>query len=82
MQAGPQILKKAAAKPLFFMKKYSIIISVYNEINTLHRLLTNLKPYFEDGHELLIIDDGSNDGSKVIIKNKHDEIKLHFKKQC
>lgn len=51
------------------MKKYSIIISVYNEINTLHRLLTNLKPYFEDGHELLIIDDGSNDGSKVIIQN-------------
>ena len=48
---------------------YSIIIPVYNELPTLKRLLKGLEQYYNDKHEILIIDDGSNDGSTKILEN-------------
>ena len=47
---------------------YSIIIPVYNEYNTLKTLLKNLKRYYKLGHEIIIIDDGSTDQSKLVLK--------------
>jgi glycosyltransferase involved in cell wall biosynthesis len=47
---------------------YSIIIPIYNEVKTLDRLLLNLKCYYLKGHEILLIDDGSNDGSTKVAK--------------
>ena len=43
--------------------KYSIIIPVYNEVNFLTDLLDGLYNYFEGDNEIIIIDDGSDDGS-------------------
>ena len=42
---------------------YSIIIPVYNELEKLDFLVKGLKIYSDQGHEILIINDGSNDGS-------------------
>ena len=47
---------------------YSLIIPVYNEIKTLPVLLDQLKN-LNSLIEIIIIDDGSNDGSQKILKN-------------
>ena len=55
--------------------KYSIIIPIYNEINFLPDLLDGLFNYFKSNNEIIIIDDGSNDGS-IAILNECNFIKL------
>ena len=51
------------------MKQYSIIIPIHNEVNHIPLLLDDLKVFNRKGHEIIIIDDGSNDGSTDILKN-------------
>ena len=54
------------------MTKYSILIPVHNELRNIPALLETLKFYSIEGHEILIIDDGSEDGSTDILKSsKH-----------
>lgn len=65
--------------------KLSIIIPVYNEKHTIEKIIkrvqkTNL------GHikkEIIIIDDGSSDGTKEILKklNKKNRFKIYFQKR-
>ena len=55
--------------------KYSIIIPVYNEISFLPDLLDGLYSYSKSNNEIIIIDDGSNDGS-IAILNECNFIKL------
>ena len=53
------------------MNKYSIIIPIHNEIFYIQILLDSLESYIQNGHEVIIIDDGSTDGStQVLKKNK------------
>ena len=47
---------------------YSIIIPIYNEEKTLDKLLLSLKKYSFSKNEILIINDGSVDGTKKILK--------------
>ena len=47
---------------------YSIIIPIYNEERTLDKLLLSLKKYSFSKNEILIINDGSIDGTKKILK--------------
>ena len=55
---------------------YSIIIPIFNELAHLQKLINELKPYYKKGHEIIIIDDGSNDGSyEFLLQNK--TIKLY-----
>ena len=51
------------------MSKYSILIPVHNEVNHIPLLLNSLKYYSNEGHEVIIIDDGSDDGGTKILKN-------------
>ena len=46
---------------------YTIIIPIHNEDANIPDLLEGLKPYTIN-HEILIIDDGSNDGSYTLLK--------------
>ena len=68
------------------MKKLSIIVPVYNEINTLEviiKKLIDLKLYQDVNKEVIIIDDFSTDGSSDIIKKydtNYEFIKALFKK--
>ena len=57
------------------MNKYSIIIPLHNEINHVPFLLEYLKTYKSIGHEVIIIDDGSTDGTLNILESCQD-IKL------
>ena len=56
------------------MKKLSIIVPVYNEVNTLEiiiKKLVNLNLYNNIKKEIIIIDDFSTDGSvEIFIKRK------------
>ena len=55
--------------------KYSVIIPVYNEISFLPDLLDGLYNYSKSNNEIIIIDDGSDDGS-IAILNECNFIKL------
>ena len=64
-----------------FMIKYSIIIPVYNSEKTILRALNSLvykESYF---YEIIIVNDGSFDNSKMIIENfinTHSELNVHL----
>ncbi len=52
-------------------KSYSIIIPIYNEIESISPLLDKLKYFNELGHEIVIVDDGSVDGSTFILEKNN-----------
>jgi len=50
------------------MDNYSILIPVHNEKEAIPKLLGTLKQYARNNHEILIIDDGSQDGTTELLK--------------
>ena len=48
---------------------YTVIIPIYNEINTLNQLLKKLN-YFPNNLEVIIVNDGSHDGTDKLLKNQ------------
>jgi len=54
--------------------KITIIIPVLNDVDALKILLPQLQPCREQGHELLVIDAGSSDGSIPFSRNLVDRI--------
>ena len=50
------------------MNRYSIIIPIHNEVNSIPYLLNTLTDYNKKGHEIIIIDDGSTDGSTALLQ--------------
>jgi glycosyltransferase involved in cell wall biosynthesis len=66
------------------MQLYSIIIPIYNESRTLETLLNGLLEYSTLGHEVIIVNDGSTDNSKEVLKRysfiKHVELKSNYGK--
>ena len=70
------------------MKKLSIIVPVYNEVNTLEiiiKKLVGLNLYKNIKKEIILIDDHSTDGSTEIIRkyesNNNELIKTYYKKE-
>jgi glycosyltransferase involved in cell wall biosynthesis len=65
-----------------FKKKLSIIIPVYNEKNTIEKLLNKIHKLSHIKKEIVVVDDASSDGSTNILKkNKNKFTKLiHHKK--
>ena len=59
------------------MEKYSILIPIHNEVNHVPKLLKTISNYIIDGHQIIIIDDGSDDGSTNILNN-FEKIDLVF----
>ncbi len=51
------------------MERYSILIPIHNEVNHIPPLLDTLSEYITDGHQIIIVDDGSNDGGTTILNN-------------
>ena len=50
------------------MSNYSILIPIHNEARSIPELLFSLADYFNEGHQIIIIDDGSNDGSTELLQ--------------
>lgn len=58
--------------------KISVIIPVYNEINTIQKILDKVKAIKLD-KEIIIVDDYSQDGTRELLKNlKDDSIEILF----
>lgn len=62
------------------MKKVSILIPVYNEINSLEPLLQKVEeaPFAGLKKEIILIDDCSTDGTKDILKNLESKYKVLY----
>jgi len=65
------------------MQKLSIIIPIYNEANTVEELVRRVEAVSLDNieKELVLIDDGSTDGSVEILKKYQDRHKVIFKEK-
>ena len=65
------------------MQKLSIIIPIYNEANTVEELIKRVEAVNLDNiaKELVLIDDGSIDGSREILKKYQDRYKVIFKEK-
>lgn len=65
--------------------KLSVIIPVYNEKNTVHKIIRQvLDVELEMEKEIILIDDGSTDGTRDILENleyPNVKVKLHEKNQ-
>ena len=48
---------------------YCIIIPVYNEIDTVLPLLEELEHYAKQDNEIVLVDDGSDDGTEKVLEN-------------
>lgn len=62
------------------MKKISILIPVYNEINTLNQILEKVEQTSFCGleKEIILIDDFSTDGSREILKSLEEKYKVFY----
>ena len=60
--------------------RYTILIPVNNEKNSIPLLLSSLKNYATNNHEILIIDDGSNDGTTELLQKCNFINLICFKK--
>ena len=59
----------------------SIIIPCFNEINTISQVIKAVKGSSIKSKEIIIIDDGSTDGSREYLQNKNDkDLKIIFHK--
>jgi glycosyltransferase involved in cell wall biosynthesis len=50
--------------------KVSIIIPCFNELNTIEEIVLRILKYVKYDKEIIIVDDGSSDGTEDIIQNK------------
>lgn len=57
--------------------KISIIIPVYNECNTIEEVLTKVLAV-ECEKEIIVIDDGSNDGTKEVLNKFSNEAQIYY----
>ena len=48
---------------------YTILIPVHNEASCIPKLLSELEVYYKEGHQILIVDDGSTDESQTLLKD-------------
>jgi glycosyltransferase involved in cell wall biosynthesis len=65
-----------------FNNKLSIIIPVYNEKNTIEKLLIKIHKLRNIKKEIIVVDDASNDGSvNILKKNKNKINKLIYHKK-
>jgi glycosyltransferase involved in cell wall biosynthesis len=63
------------------MKK-SIIIPCYNEINNIAKVIDKVLSKIEEGDNIIIVDDGSSDGTAQYLANlKNEKIKIILNSQ-
>lgn len=63
--------------------KLSVVVPVYNEIDTVERIIEEIKNAEPDlKKEIIVVDDGSTDGTREFLKNINDpQVKTFFHKK-
>ena len=63
--------------------KLSIVIPCFNEVKTIEKILSNIKKFYTNEKEIIIVDDCSTDGTKEVLQNLKEtsEIKFIFLKK-
>jgi GT2 family glycosyltransferase len=54
----------------------SIVIPTYNGLNHLERCLTSVQQYAPPGTQVIVVDDGSTDGTCFWLRKKHPEVEV------
>jgi len=63
------------------MSKVSIIIPAYNEEKRIVSTLEKISEFFKDDlHEIIVVDDGSSDGTRSVVE-RFNSIKLNKKEK-
>ena len=62
------------------MKK-SIIIPCYNEINNIAKVIDKVLSKIEEGDNIIIVDDGSSDGTAQYLANLKNENGAHLEER-
>jgi len=61
------------------INKVSIVVPCFNEISTIEKLLKEIQKVRNLNFEIVVVDDGSTDGTKEFLMNIKDEnIKTYF----
>jgi glycosyltransferase involved in cell wall biosynthesis len=64
------------------MYKISIIIPCFNEFKTIIKIIDKVKKFTKYEKEIIVVDDGSNDGTQDLLKNlNNNDIKFFFHKK-
>ena len=64
------------------MYKISIIIPCFNESKTIIKIIDKVKKFTKYEKEIIVVDDGSNDGTQDLLKNLNNgDIKFFFHKK-
>jgi glycosyltransferase involved in cell wall biosynthesis len=65
------------------MKKLSVVIPVYNEERTIGEILKCVYDIPLDGweKEILVVDDGSTDKTRFVLKAWEKRVHVHYKKK-
>ena len=56
------------------MKTKTIIIPCFNEIGTIKIILERVQKHINNNDNIIIVDDGSNDGTKDFLKSINEKI--------
>ena len=60
--------------------KLSIVIPCFNEVDSIEMVLSNINKYYNEEKEIIIVDDGSTDGTRKILNNfkQTENLKIIF----
>ena len=58
--------------------KISVIIPTYNRFNSIGRALDSILGQTYKPHEIIIVDDGSTDGTRELIRDQYPTIKYFY----
>ena len=56
--------------------KISVIIPTYNRINLIENAINSVLKQSKKPHDIIVVDDGSDDGTSEMIQKKYSSIKL------
>jgi len=64
------------------MIKTSIIVPVFNEEEVIEKVIADLKKHLSEAHEIIVVNDGSSDGTQELLEKIPDIKIIHHSENC